>query len=206
MRKLLVAFCLLFAAGQRLSAQNIDYSLLRICNIDGRTATLDNTSRFFSNGNVFFITGAPVLLLADGFFRDDPQFIAAGKNALVSLGVSTVVTFAMKSTFKRHRPFETYPNVVKLSSGGGSSFPSGHTSSAFSVATSLSMSFPRWYVIVPSYLWATSVGISRVVLGVHYPSDVLAGALVGMGSAYVTHKAGKWLQGRKGRHSAVKTL
>ncbi|HSC36729.1 MAG TPA: phosphatase PAP2 family protein, partial [Chitinophagaceae bacterium] len=77
------------------------------------------------------------------------------------------------------------------------SFPSGHTSSAFAMATSISMSYPKWYVIAPCYLWAGTVGVSRIVLGVHYPSDVLAGALVGMGSAYVTNRATRWLRGRK---------
>lgn len=67
------------------------------------------------------------------------------------------------------------------------SFPSGHTSSAFAIATSLSASYPEWYVIVPSLAWATTVGVSRVWLGVHYPSDVLVGAGIGAGSAILVH-------------------
>lgn len=67
------------------------------------------------------------------------------------------------------------------------SFPSGHTSSAFAIATSLSASYPEWYVIVPSMAWATTVGVSRVWLGVHYPSDVLIGAGVGAGTAILVH-------------------
>lgn len=67
------------------------------------------------------------------------------------------------------------------------SFPSGHTSSAFAVATSLSASYPKWYVIVPAMTWATTVGVSRVWLGVHYPSDVLVGAGLGAGTAILVH-------------------
>ncbi|MEL6614625.1 MAG: phosphatase PAP2 family protein [Bacteroidota bacterium] len=63
------------------------------------------------------------------------------------------------------------------------SFPSGHTSSAFAIATSLSASYPEWYVIAPAMTWATAVGVSRVWLGVHYPSDVLVGAGIGAGTA-----------------------
>jgi membrane-associated phospholipid phosphatase len=48
--------------------------------------------------------------------------------------------------------------------------------------------------VVPAYTWASAVGYSRMHLGVHYPSDVLAGALLGAGSAWVTYKLNKWLQ------------
>jgi membrane-associated phospholipid phosphatase len=51
----------------------------------------------------------------------------------------------------------------------------------------LSIAFPKWYVIAPSFLWASGVGYSRMHLGVHYPSDVLVGALVGSGTAFLTH-------------------
>ena len=206
MKKIFFAVCLLMVCSARSFAQSVDYEILEEWNIENHTAGLDNTFRFFSNGNTFFIIGVPLALLGDGYFSNNSQMITAGRNALVSLGISTVVTFAMKDSFKRERPFQKYLDVVKLSSGGGSSFPSGHTSSAFAVATSISMSYPKWYVIAPCYLWASAVGVSRIVLGVHYPSDVLAGALVGAGSAWLSNRAGKWLRGSKSRHVAPKTL
>ena len=70
------------------------------------------------------------------------------------------------------------------------SFPSGHTSTAFSMATSISFQNKKWYIVLPAYLWATTVGYSRLYLGVHYPSDVFAGALIGVGSVYINN----WLQ------------
>jgi membrane-associated phospholipid phosphatase len=68
------------------------------------------------------------------------------------------------------------------------SFPSGHTTHAFVLATSVSLVYPEWYIIAPSYIWAGAVGYSRMHLGVHYPSDVWAGALIGSGSAYLCHQ------------------
>ena len=93
----------------------------------------------------------------------------------------------MKYAINRPRPFESYPyEIEKLASAGSPSFPSGHTSEAFSTATSLSLAFPKWYVITPAFLWASAVGYSRMDLGVHYPSDVIMGAVVGSGSAFLT--------------------
>jgi undecaprenyl-diphosphatase len=71
------------------------------------------------------------------------------------------------------------------------SFPSGHTSSAFNTATFICLTYPKWYVIAPAALWATSVAYSRMYLGVHYPSDVLAGAVLGAGTAYLTYYLNK---------------
>jgi membrane-associated phospholipid phosphatase len=79
--------------------------------------------------------------------------------------------------------------------------PSAHTSSAFATATSLSLAFPKWYVVVPSFVWASSVGYSRMHLGVHYPSDVLVGALVGSGSAFLTQKANQWLNKKREKNN-----
>jgi membrane-associated phospholipid phosphatase len=106
---------------------------------------------------------------------------------------AAVITSVLKYTIDRPRPFETYPDIEKATYAGSPSFPSGHTSDAFSLATSLSIAYPKWYVIVPSYAWALTVAYSRMHLGVHYPSDVLAGALVGAGSAYLCYKGQQWL-------------
>ena len=118
------------------------------------------------------------------------------KNAAYMIGgfvASSIVTQGMKRIIKRERPFVTYPYLIKRDVGGSYSFPSGHTSAAFCTATSLSLLFPKWYVIAPSYLYAASVGYARMYQGVHYPSDVLVGAVVGAGSAWISYKVEKWM-------------
>ena len=86
-----------------------------------------------------------------------------------------------------------FPNKIELDYA----FPSGHTSSAFATATSLALATKKWYVAVPVFAWSAGVGYSRIYVGQHYPSDVIMGALVGTGSAFICHWASKQLSKRK---------
>ncbi|HEY8895632.1 MAG TPA: phosphatase PAP2 family protein [Niastella sp.] len=139
----------------------------------------------------------PVSILATGYARAEKTTIQKGWFMAESLITSSLVTMGMKYTFKRNRPFNADSYIVPAGSGGSPSFPSGHTSEAFATATSLTLAWPKWWVAVPAYTWAGAVGYSRMYLGVHYPTDVLAGALVGAGSAWLMYKANKWLHHNK---------
>jgi membrane-associated phospholipid phosphatase len=132
-------------------------------------------------------------MAAAGLIKDDKELF---RNACVIFGSAALasgITIMLKYSVNRDRPYVTYPDITKKSSAGSPSFPSGHTSSAFSTATSLSLAYPKWYIIVPSYAWAGTVGYSRMHLGVHYPSDVLAGAVIGAGSAWIAYAVNKRL-------------
>ena len=86
------------------------------------------------------------------------------------------VTF--KSLFKRNRPPAAIPGYKsEIEPSDQFSFPSGHTSAAFLWAGCLSFALPWLAWIV--YPWAVCVGIARVLLGVHFPTDILAGAILG---------------------------
>lgn len=73
------------------------------------------------------------------------------------------------------------------SRGGASSFPSGHTTSAFSIATVMAFSFVRKYWSIILFTGALIVGYSRIYLGHHFPADVMAGAFIGVASGMFTY-------------------
>lgn len=174
------------------NAQNADIDLLRYINL-GRNTTLDPTFKFVSHTSAGISVATPLVIYAIGFIKKDSSL---KKNAIYigeTILVSAIVTTALKNLIKRERPFIAYPDIEKEDFGGSYAMPSGHTANAFATATSLSMAYPKWYVITPAFAWATTVGYSRLHLGVHYPSDVFAGAFIGAGSAYVSYKVNKWI-------------
>lgn len=189
-KKFLLYFLLFFVSN--LFSQNFDINTLRSINLN-RNQNLDPTFKNITNSYAGISIGTPLTLFAIGIINKDPQLKKEALFIGETVAASVLITFALKRIIKRDRPFETYPEIEKLTSGGGYSLPSGHTSITFATATSLSIAYPKWYVIAPSFVWATAVGYSRIHLGVHYPSDVLAGALVGSGSAYLTYKINKWM-------------
>jgi len=184
-------------------AQNADIRLLRSLN-SPELLPSDGFFRFISDSHGYFVASIPITLGAAGFIKRDDDL----KNKALEMAVSAVVnlgiTTAIKYVVNRERPFITYPDIRKKSGAVTPSFPSGHTSAAFETATSLSLSFPRWYVIFPSFAWAGTVGYSRMHLGVHYPSDVLAGAIIGSGSAWLTHVVNKKLSNTRSRRVSGK--
>ncbi|MDI9364879.1 MAG: phosphatase PAP2 family protein [Flavobacterium sp.] len=142
--------------------------------------------------------GVPATQLLVGFIKKDKKLQHQGWQTIGGLAINTLVTQGLKYTIKRDRPYEQYPLLINpYTIETDKSFPSGHTSTAFSVATSLSMQYKKWYVVVPAYAWASSVGYSRLYLGEHYPTDVLAGAAIGAGSAWLSQYLNKKLFTKK---------
>jgi membrane-associated phospholipid phosphatase len=100
--------------------------------------------------------------------------------AVASLGTTYVVQRLVKPVARRKRPFVGREVVVVGIRSEDASFPSGHTASSFAAATAISAFYPKAAPLV--YGLAAGVGISRVHLGHHFPSDVAVGAAIGIGS------------------------
>ncbi len=193
--KRIIAVLILLTLNFYSFSQNVDIDLLKSINLN-RNKSYDPTFRLITNSVTPFTIAFPVGFIAIAIIKKDS--VSKSNVILVcsTLLIEGVVSGSLKYGVNRPRPFTTYPFIEKATSGGSPSFPSGHTSSAFALATSVSIACPKWYVITPSFLWASAVGYSRMDLGVHYPSDVLAGAIVGSGSAYLAYKINGWLTGK----------
>jgi membrane-associated phospholipid phosphatase len=174
------------------NSQNLDIRLLRSFNSPEKLPS-DRFFQFASNSDAYLVYGIPVVIGSVGLIRHDDKLFRNAEVALAAVIVSSGITLVLKYSVNRTRPFITYPDITKKSAAGSPSFPSGHTSGSFALATSLSLSYPKWYIIVPVFTWAGTVAFSRMDLGVHYPSDVLAGAVIGAGSAWLTHYVNKKL-------------
>ena len=174
------------------TAQNFDINTLRDINLK-RDKSLDPSFKLVTNSTTTVSVATPVLIYVVGYLNKDVDIKKKGIYIGQTFLVNAFVTTALKYSLKRDRPFVTYPEIDKEAAGGSYSFPSGHTSEAFSTATALSIAFPKWYIIAPSFIWAGAVGYSRMDLGVHYPTDVLAGAIIGSGSAYLSCKLNHWI-------------
>jgi membrane-associated phospholipid phosphatase len=144
--------------------------------------------------------GLPVGLYIGGKATKNKEMVWNSYEIASASFINGVLTTGLKLSIARERPFVTYPNdITKYSKAGSHSFPSGHTSMAFSTATSISLLYPKWYIIVPAYAWACSIGYSRMYLGVHYPSDVLVGALLGSATSIGTHYLFKHIKNKRKR-------
>jgi membrane-associated phospholipid phosphatase len=191
-----IHFLVLFFCINLVNAQNFDINTLKSINLY-RNESLDPTFKSFSNSAVPISIASPIVIYSLSLIKKDStlkkQALFIGETFLVN----AFLTVALKKTIKRDRPYVSYPEIDNVILESSYSMPSGHTSTAFATATSLSMAFPKWYVIVPSFTWASAVGYSRMHLGVHYPTDVLAGTIIGSGSAYLTFKINKWLDKKR---------
>jgi undecaprenyl-diphosphatase len=107
----------------------------------------------------------------------------AATGALMSAALALAVAGAIARLVDRPRPFVADPSQIHLfaSHAADSGFPSDHATAAFAIAVAVLLRDRVWGLVL--ILAATAVATGRVAIGVHYPSDVLAGALLGCAAA-----------------------
>lgn len=176
MKGLLILMLLLFFGGDCF-AQNWDIDLLRAIHLN-RNQSLDGFFRAVTDYAAPLAYTIPFFLWFYALITKYKKLQIKSGYIIVATLLAYLVTTTIKQVVGRPRPYITYPFIEKMTSSGTLSFPSGHTSDAFTLAIALSLAFPRWFVILPSFLWASAVGYSRMSLGVHYPSDVLAAIVI----------------------------
>lgn len=188
-KRLFPVFWCLFSFAS-LHAQNIDIDILKSIN-----PSSPNSGFWKATGHsaYFLPAGLAAGSIGYGILSKDKSLREKGYELVLSMGISAIITQSLKYTIDRTRPADKYPNDVFVDKPvHGRSFPSGHTTIAFATATTVTLQYKKWYIAVPAYLWAGATGYSRMYAGEHYPTDVLAGAAVGIGSAYLAH----WVSGK----------
>jgi membrane-associated phospholipid phosphatase len=148
-----------------------------------RTPAQTEVAMFLSRNYRIIDVGIPAGLLIGGWATNNKEMRQNSLYVFSSTLISYSVTELIKHIVKRPRPFVRNLKIVAVYDATNSSFPSGHSSSTIGAATALSIAYPKWYVVAPSFLWAGATCYSRMYLGVHYPTDVTAGALLGAGTA-----------------------
>ena len=134
---------------------------------------------FTGDGYLYVLIAACALAIAP----------ATGKSMLVTgclaVAIELPLYFVLKKFFKRRRPYDVVPSLAQIHRPSDEfSFPSGHATAGFMTAYLVSQFFS--WALIPMYVWATLIGLSRVILRVHFVSDVIAGMALGTAIACVS--------------------
>ena len=162
--------------------QTLDESFLLWIQETVRTPILTSIMQFFSS---LLDHGILAIVLCIGlllFKRTRKMGITASLSLIIC---SIIVHLFLKPTIARPRPYHVLDILITLAQHPNDySFPSGHTNAIFAVAGVLFFACPK-KVGVPAIVTASLVGLSRVYLGVHFLTDVLVGALLGLLISYL---------------------
>ena len=155
-----------------------------------RNAVLDpvmTTITQFGDGGIFWIMMAILMLCIRNIRRTG---LACALSMIIGLVVTNLI---LKNLVARVRPYDLIEGLtVLVSKPHDWSFPSGHTTNALAAAWVMFTQLPRKYG-VPALILALLIAFSRMYVGVHYPTDVLGGIVVGCGAAWCAYRVVKKL-------------
>ncbi len=160
----------------------LDLHLLTRIFSQGERRTVRSLARALSrSGDGYLQVLVPMLL----WLLSAPYAEGFATALAVALAAERTLYWTLKNSLRRPRPQVAVPGFRSLITASDQfSFPSGHTSAAFLLATMLTLFYGGPFAVV--FAWACGVAMSRVLLGVHFPGDTLAGAIMGSGSALLT--------------------
>lgn len=160
-----------------------DNRIFHMCNTKLSCKILDSIMpRITDLGSLIFSGLLPLILIVINAGRSR----ILGIEMLASLSFSQVFVQILKRTLTRERPYNILENIKTFDIVlKDYSFPSGHTTASFSMATILTYYLPQFMILFIAL--AFLVGISRIYLAVHYPSDVIVGIILGVMSSMITH-------------------
>lgn len=160
-----------------------------------RNPELVFTSKVVSNSLVPMSIAIPTIHLVYGYGEKNRDialngFLIAGAE-IAQFGIMT----GIKSLVQRERPFIAHKDcIIPNDTESFWSFPSGHSGGSVCLATVLSLRYKNWFVTSASVTYSLYTMFARLHLGVHYPTDVAAGALIGVGSGILFHSLSKQLE------------
>jgi len=132
-----------------------------------------------------------ILLLTGLWLQKESKAEEAGRKGIYSISAAGILVQIIKHLIGRPRPrvmdaagFSIGPSFA----GGYDSFPSGHTASAFAFAYTISFFYPKWRF--PLFIYAALVGLSRIYIDAHFPSDIFAGMALGLWIGWVVTTKG----------------
>ncbi len=149
-----------------------------------------NTSINISNAGVYGLGAAAGGIFITGLVTHNEHATDTGIRSAEASVDSVILYAALKAVLARQRPY-TGAGEGKFFSGNwtSGSFPSGHATFAWTLASVMAHEYPNWPMRLLMYGAATAVSTTRVTGGVHFPADVFSGSVIGYGvGTYVAHK------------------
>lgn len=163
-----------------------DIEALKAIN-SNRIRALDPIFLFITNTSTLVCLLIIAITILTGWSKRIKELTLKGFQLLVTFLTSFLLIKFLKYLIGRERPYITYDFLDKLAQAESLSFPSGHTFEAFAFSTAVALLFKNLWLRIFIFLWAALVGISRMILGMHYISDVMGGIILGLLTGYFVH-------------------
>lgn len=145
--------------------------------------------QFISDSISFISLGIPTVFILAGLIRKRKIWVRHSLIILLGIALGGSIGAVIKRTVREPRPYEVDTRIAQLSVGGSNSFPSGHTMEATAAVIGMSTLLIRtpWTALLGG-IWALTIMFSRIVLGVHNVTDILAGIAMGCLGLLIVHE------------------